>query len=205
MNTGQNHADEYKAAPFGGAWQRAGFAPQSGRFGTKCRTNSLLYARFTRQSDRWSRRRESNPHLPLRRRPFYPLNYGETTRNCRGSGGQAFRSRSQVAPDTGGRRRTCAQAGSHPRWRGAAGETGRAGGLCDLQHPAGGEPRRGRGVHGCEPGLRVVSGGGDPVAGTDRPADGRVFRVVASSTWYRWFLCRCARAAALRVGACGGR
>ena len=26
---------------------------------------------------RWSRRQESNLHLPLRRRPFYPLNYGE--------------------------------------------------------------------------------------------------------------------------------
>jgi hypothetical protein len=27
--------------------------------------------------DRWSRRQESNLYLPLRRRPFYPLNYGE--------------------------------------------------------------------------------------------------------------------------------
>ena len=26
---------------------------------------------------RWSRRQESNLYLPLRRRPFYPLNYGE--------------------------------------------------------------------------------------------------------------------------------
>ena len=25
----------------------------------------------------WSRRQESNLYLPLRRRPFYPLNYGE--------------------------------------------------------------------------------------------------------------------------------
>jgi hypothetical protein len=26
---------------------------------------------------KWSRRQESNLYLPLRRRPFYPLNYGE--------------------------------------------------------------------------------------------------------------------------------
>ena len=28
----------------------------------------------------WSRRRESNPDLTLRRGPFYPLNYGEQRR-----------------------------------------------------------------------------------------------------------------------------
>ena len=30
---------------------------------------------------RWSRRQESNLYLPLRRRPFYPLNYGERGRD----------------------------------------------------------------------------------------------------------------------------
>ena len=32
----------------------------------------------------WSRRQESNLYLPLRRRPFYPLNYGElvAARRC---------------------------------------------------------------------------------------------------------------------------
>jgi hypothetical protein len=36
---------------------------------------------------RWSRRQESNLYLPLRRRPFYPLNYGE--RSARARRGQA--------------------------------------------------------------------------------------------------------------------
>ena len=30
-----------------------------------------------RSTSGWSRRQESNLYLPLRRRPFYPLNYGE--------------------------------------------------------------------------------------------------------------------------------
>ena len=33
--------------------------------------------RKRRKIARWSRRQESNLYLPLRRRPFYPLNYGE--------------------------------------------------------------------------------------------------------------------------------
>src|SRR5438876_438915 len=37
---------------------------QSARYGGSCRNL------------RWSRRQESNLYLPLRRRPFYPLNYG---------------------------------------------------------------------------------------------------------------------------------
>ncbi len=32
-----------------------------------------------RRKRRWSRRQESNLYLPLRRRPFYPLNYGESS------------------------------------------------------------------------------------------------------------------------------
>ena len=32
---------------------------------------------------RWSRQQESNLHLALRRHSFYPLNYGEGTRDCR--------------------------------------------------------------------------------------------------------------------------
>jgi hypothetical protein len=39
------------------------------------------------RSARWSRRQESNLYLPLRRRPFYPLNYGE--RLAAGGRGQA--------------------------------------------------------------------------------------------------------------------
>ena len=31
----------------------------------------------------WSRHRESNPNLTLRRHPFYPLNYGESGVNSR--------------------------------------------------------------------------------------------------------------------------
>lgn len=30
------------------------------------------------ESPQWSPRQESNLYLALRRRPFYPLNYGET-------------------------------------------------------------------------------------------------------------------------------
>jgi Ser-tRNA(Ala) deacylase AlaX len=38
----------------------------------------------------WSRQRELNPHLSLRRTPFYPLNYGEPgTRGIVGAGSQA--------------------------------------------------------------------------------------------------------------------
>ena len=38
---------------------------------SRCAVNGLA------GTSRWSRRQESNLYLPLRRRPFYPLNYGE--------------------------------------------------------------------------------------------------------------------------------
>src|SRR3954447_24913875 len=42
------------------------------------RRDVLKLARcFTALRTLWSRRQESNLYLPLRRRPFYPLNYGE--------------------------------------------------------------------------------------------------------------------------------
>src|SRR5205085_7847061 len=61
----------------------------------------------------WSRRQESNLYLPLRRRPFYPLNYGELGAlgpgaQCKGSAaaasGASKRDRFRAAARQPGRR-----------------------------------------------------------------------------------------------------
>ena len=56
--------------------------------------NHRNYKNCAATDQAWSRRQESNLYLPLRRRPFYPLNYGERAARilaCSGPGYSAGR------------------------------------------------------------------------------------------------------------------